>query len=353
MRAAFLTVGDTSRLTGGYLYNARLSEGFRERDVDVVELVPCGASQKEQESFAPDLASLNPADFDVLVVDALACTVTAPWLDLWRRTCPVVALVHELPSVAIPGTERTPEEPLLHADRVVTVSDHGQKILESRGVSAERIAIVPPGFDRLVTVGGGHRHSVHNEGKISVLCVAQWIERKGILDLVKAWKNRERPGAVLRLVGETGADPGYADRVRAELGDAPGVLVEGAVDDAALQAAYSSASCFVLPSRYEGYGMVYAEALAAGLPVIACNVGPVPELVGEDAAILVSPDDVKALSRALDLLLKDPDLRARMSAAARCRAGRLPRWEDTVEGFHEVLKSVTVERSLAGKGGTA
>ncbi len=339
LRAAFLTVGDTSRLTGGYLYNARVIEGMRERGVDVMEVVPCGTSQEEQEASAPDLATLNPADFDVLVVDALACTVTAPWLDLWRRERPVVALIHELPSVAALGTNRALEDPLLRADRLITVSVHGKAILQSRGVSTECIAVVSPGFDRLAPAAVEVDLDVHRDG-IVALCVAQWIERKGILDLVKAWKRRERPGAILRFLGENEADLGYADRVRAEIGDSPGILVEGAVDDAALEAAYTSADFFVLPSRYEGYGMVYAEALAAGLPVIACDVGPVPALVGADAAILAPPDDVDALSGAIDLLTEDPDLRARMSAAAFHRAARLPSWCDTVEGFHEVLRSV-------------
>lgn len=341
LRVALLTVGDTSRRTGGYLYNARLSQGLRERGVDLLEVIPCGASMEEQEVAAPQLAALDPADFDVLVVDALACPVTAPWLDLWRIERPVVALIHELPSVADPNLDRTHEESLLRADRLVAVSEHGKGVLEARGASAERISVVSPGFDRLASNVGGYESRTHF-GEIVALCVAQWIGRKGILNLVKAWKLQERPGATLRLVGETGADPEYADRVITEIGDAIGIVVEGSMDDATLGAAYATADFFVLPSRYEGYGMVYAEALAAGLPVVACNVGPVPELVGE-AAILVPADDVEALSEAIDFILKYPDLRDRMSAAARRRAARLPRWRDTVEGFHEVLCSVVEE----------
>ena len=351
MRVTFVTVGDTDRLTGGYLYNARVLTALRERGVAVEEIVPCGASPEEQETAAPGLGLvLNPQRFDVIVVDALARIVCAPWLDGWRGERPVVAMVHELPSVAAPedatDKEREYEEPLLRADRLISVSEHGRSILEERGVPTARIRVVSPGFDRLRPPGSGSWAPVRG-GTVRALCVAQWIPRKGILELVWAWALHERPGASLELVGETDADPAYAASVRAAVADAPdaSITVRGPIDDAALGAAYAAANLFVLPSRYEGYGVVYAEALAYGLPVVACNVGPVPDLVGEEAALLVEPGDVAALSGALDLLLQDAALRGRMSAAARRRAEELPRWEDTTAGFLRVLKEVVAERS--------
>jgi glycosyltransferase involved in cell wall biosynthesis len=348
MRVAFITVGDTGRLTGGYLYNARVLTALRERGVGVEEIVPCGASPEEQEMAAPELGlDLNSRRFDVIVVDALARIVCAPWLDLWREERPVVAMVHELPSVAasVAAFARESEEPLLRADCLVVVSGHGRSILQERGVPAARIRVVPPGLDRLAPDSGSS--APVPDGTVRALCVAQWVPRKGILDLVRGWTLRERPGASLELVGETDADPAYAASVRAAIADAPNasIIVRGPVDDAALGAAYLAADLFVLPSRYEGYGIVYAEALACGLPVIACNVGPVPELVGEEAALLVEPRDVEALSGALDLLLQDAALRERMSAAARRRAKSLPRWEDTAAGFLRVLEEVVAERA--------
>jgi glycosyltransferase involved in cell wall biosynthesis len=347
MRVAFVTVGDTGRLTGGYLYNDRVLTALRERGVAVEEIVPCGVSPEEQETAASKLGLvLNSRRFDVIVVDALARIVCASWLDRWRGERPVVAMVHELPSVAAPDAAfaRESEEPLLRADRLISVSGHGRSILENRGVPAARIRVVPPGFDRLPPDGA----SVRVRGdRVRALCVGQWIPRKGILDLVRAWALHEHPGASLELVGETDADPAYAVSVRAAVVDVSdaSITVSGAVDDAALGAAYAAADLFVLPSRYEGYGIVYAEALAHGLPVVACNVGPVPELVGEEAALLVEPGDVEALSGALDPLLEDDALRDRMSAAARRRAGELTRWEDTTAGFLRVLKEVVAERS--------
>jgi glycosyltransferase involved in cell wall biosynthesis len=344
-------VGDTGRKTGGYLYNGRVISGLRKRGFEIEEVVAGGASPEEQRTAALRFGStFDPSRFDTIVVDALARIALSQHLDHWLASRPVVALVHELPSVAGGGSghetvasERNYEDPLLRADRLVAVSDHGRNVLLGRGVSPGRIHVVPPGFDGVPLGGGSH---VLRDGPVRALCVAQWIERKGILTLVEAWTLRERKGAVLELIGETEADPDYAVLVREDIEAAPrgSILVSGCVDDAALGASYAAADLFVLPSRYEGYGIVYAEALAFGLPIIACAAGPVPDLVGREAAVLVRPDDKDALSAALDLLLGDPKLRVRMSAAASRRASHLPRWEQTVAGFEQILRTAAETR---------
>jgi glycosyltransferase involved in cell wall biosynthesis len=346
LRVAFITVGDTGRKTGGYLYNGRVISGLRKRGFEIEEVVAGGASSEEQLTVAPGFGSrFDPSTFDAIVVDALARIAVFRHLDGWLSWRPVVALVHELPSVAggesgpeTIASERNYEEPLLRADRLIAVSNHGRNELVGRGVSPERIHVVPPGFDGVPVGVGSH---VTRDSPVRALCVAQWIERKGILTLVEGWTQRERKGAVLELIGETDADPDYAVLVRAAIEAAPrgSIVVSGCVDDAGLGASYAAADLFVLPSRYEGYGIVYAEALAHGLPIIACDAGPVSELVGREAAVLVRPDDREDLSAALDLVLGDPTLRVRMSAAASRRASRLPRWEHTVTGLEQVLRT--------------
>ena len=345
MRLAFVTVGDTARLTGGHLYNNCLLRGLAENGVEAEMVVPCGADPAEQAVAAPVFGGVfDPDRFDAVVVDALARIVVAPHLDRWRSHLPTVALVHELPGVADPPAadwERSFEKPLLRADRLVAVSRHGREVLLGRGAPPARVHVVPPGFDGL-----GHPEGRSHDGEPPrVLCVAQWIPRKGVLDLVRAWRAAGgRGGAVLDLVGETGADASYAARVRDAAAGDPSITVHGPVDDATLAGLYASADLFALPSRYEGYGIVYAEALSFGLPVVACPVGPVPEVVGEEAALLVPPGDVEALSGALDRLLSDAGLRTVMSAAGLRRASGLPRWGDTVEGFLGVLRDVVAER---------
>jgi glycosyltransferase involved in cell wall biosynthesis len=210
--------------------------------------------------------------------------------------------------------------------------------LLERGVPAERIAIVSPGFDRIAppveTVEKDPTAPLH------VLCVAQWIPRKNIATLLRAWQQRGHHHSLLELVGETDADPAYAAECRTLIAEQAGdVRVHGACPDEELATAYARADLFVLPTRYEGYGMVFAEALAHGLPVIAGDAGPVPAILG-DAGLVVPPDDVAALADALDRLLADSALRATMAVAARRQVNRLPGWNDTVEKFLAVLRRI-------------
>jgi glycosyltransferase involved in cell wall biosynthesis len=349
VRVAFLTVGDTSRRTGGYLYHARLFEGLRSRGVHVLEIVACvdvspAAQQSAVESLADRLDDILSAD--VIVIDALARIACAPWVDCWRSERPLVTLVHELPSVASGGGSDAAGVPdaearILAADALIAVSNHGRAILEARGIDPARISVVSPGCDRLAP---GVPRSLPS-GPLRVLCVAQWIPRKGIDTLVHAWNLLGPTSATLELIGETDADPAYAASVHEAISAGHGaIIVSGAVADAHLQASYASASLFALPSRYEGYGMVYAEALLHGLPVVACDVGPVPEVIGPGAGLLVPPGDPPALAAALSRLLDDSALRERLADGALRRGRELPTWDDTVLGVLDILSSVSRQR---------
>jgi glycosyltransferase involved in cell wall biosynthesis len=97
---------------------------------------------------------------------------------------------------------------------------------------------------------------------------------------------------------------------------------------------------FVLASRFEGYGMAYAEAIAHGLPVIGTTAGAIPDTVPAEASVLVAPDDVDALARSLRGVIEAPEQRRRMAAAARDAAGRLPTWQDSAAIFARTLEAI-------------
>jgi glycosyltransferase involved in cell wall biosynthesis len=144
-----------------------------------------------------------------------------------------------------------------------------------------------------------------------------------------------------RFVGSLDLDPAWAERIAADIarrGLAGRIDLVGPVENAS--AAYAGADLFVLPSRYEGYGMAFAEALAHGLPVVAARAGAVPDVVPGDAGILVPPDDPEALAAALAVLVDDKDRRARYRDGARAAAGRFPSWAGTAAVVAGVLGQV-------------
>jgi glycosyltransferase involved in cell wall biosynthesis len=103
---------------------------------------------------------------------------------------------------------------------------------------------------------------------------------------------------------------------------------------------YETADIFVLPSRYEGYGMAIAEALAYGIPVVATKVGAIPDVVSEGAGILVPPDDPATLADALRRLVENRTLRREYSDGARAAAERFARWRDTAARIASALDAV-------------
>src|SRR5204863_2224451 len=104
------------------------------------------------------------------------------------------------------------------------------------------------------------------------------------------------------------------------------VSLVGAVQPSRLTGLYGASDLFVLPSRYEGFGMAYAEAIAHGLPVIGTTAGAIPDTVSPEAGVLIPPDDVPALAAALRRLIESPEDRAHLAAGARAAAERLPTW---------------------------
>ncbi|MDQ1485027.1 MAG: hypothetical protein QOJ62_720, partial [Actinomycetota bacterium] len=104
----------------------------------------------------------------------------------------------------------------------------------------------------------------------------------------------------------------------------------------------SAADVVVMPSRWEGWPLTAAEVLGAGRPLVATAVGGLPSLVG-DAALLVPPEDPRALAAAIQSVLADPSVASRLSDAAQRRAAQLPTSDDVVR---QVL--ATYEQAIQG-----
>jgi glycosyltransferase involved in cell wall biosynthesis len=140
------------------------------------------------------------------------------------------------------------------------------------------------------------------------------------------------------IVGEGPERPALTV-LASELGLADRVLMAGFIADPA--AWYAHGDLFVLPSRWEGFGHVIVEAMACGLPVVAfdCPYGPVDILGDGQGGVLIPPEDVDALARAIDDLLGAPETRNRLASQAREVADRFSQQRITLQ-YSQLIESV-------------
>jgi glycosyltransferase involved in cell wall biosynthesis len=212
-----------------------------------------------------------------------------------------------------------------------------------------RVRVVQPGIEPPLESGEVDRGLLARAGERFVLVVGRMVGReryKGHDELLAALARLARSGSPARLVvAGDGGDRARLERLAAELGVAGRTLFAGAVSPATLTALYRRAALFAMPSRLEGFGLVFVEAMAAGAPCVAlAGTAPAEIVVDGETGLLVPPDDVAALARALDALLADPERARALGAAGRARYER----EYTAEAFERRFEPVADE--LLGPG---
>jgi glycosyltransferase involved in cell wall biosynthesis len=332
-----LLPGPLEQRTGGYIYDRRIVLGLRAlgREVVVHELsgrFPL-VDEAARRSTRDALAALPPGGLPL--IDGLAFAAAAALLERLPR--PFVALVHH-PLALETGLSADEGDALAAAERRVLAAA-ARVIVTSPGTSADlaaydvdpaRIGVVLPGTEPAPLARG----SGGNE--VALLCVASLTARKGHLVLLEALASVADLPWRLTCIGSPERDPATARAIMAAIeihGLGSRVELVGEQSEAALQPYYDRADLFVLASHHEGYGMVLAEALARGLPIVATSAGAIPGTVPADAGLLVPPGDPQALAVALRRAIADPALRERLATGARAARAGLPNWQDAARAF--------------------
>ncbi|MEK6711775.1 MAG: glycosyltransferase family 4 protein [Nitrospinota bacterium] len=225
------------------------------------------------------------------------------------------------------------------ARRVFVTSGHSHRAARAAyGLDPARLAIVPEGIDLAPwdALHAGPRPG-RRGGPPVILSVARQYLRKNTHSLLEAMPavRAGAPGVGLRVVGGGPMLPAL-ERRAAALGLGEAVTFLGEVPRAEdVRREYLAADVFCLPSLQEGFGIVFLEAMAAGLPIVAVRAGAAPEVVPEgEVGLLAPPGDVPALAAALVRLLRDGPLRGRFGAEGRRRA-RGYAWEEVARRFLE------------------
>ncbi len=237
------------------------------------------------------------------------------------------------------------------AAQILTDSEHARgRILANYRVAPERVSVAPLAadaryFERLTQAAIEHVWAAHALLPPYLLTFAAPGYQKNLDTLVDAFIALRREGATpvrLAVIGtHTGIIEGLQQRV-ADAGLASEMRALGWVENVDLPALYQGAAAFVMPSRYEGFGLPVLEAMASGVPVVTTTATALPEVAG-DAALLVDPDDAAGMAAALGRLLEDGELRRGLIARGEARARQFT-WEKTAATTLAVLRRAFATR---------
>ncbi|HWU60107.1 MAG TPA: glycosyltransferase family 4 protein [Microbacteriaceae bacterium] len=354
-------IDDAARVSGGNVYDRHVRDGLRSRGWDVRMLVIEQAqTNPSADGSATALAPATPAptalalaalpDGALVLIDGLIAVAESDAVVAEASRLRMLVLAHMVwgPSEAADHDDQAiasidrERAALRAAKRVIATSEWTRSELTSRGLTAPGTVVVArPGTDPAPA-------AVASRSGGRMLCLGVVAPHKGQDILVHALARlTDLADWTCTIAGALNTAPHFVHELTSALQTSrltPRVTLTGALAGASLERAYGSADLVIVPSRDESFGMVVAEALARGIPVVASWVGGVPEaMAGSSAGVLVPADDPWALEVVLRQWLTDPERRAELKAAAMDARPAARPWSATVAVVASALESVLSE----------
>lgn len=346
----FIVPGDPQQKTGGYGYVRELVKALCDEGQFAVIRSVAGhyprADQQALKAMSALLAEIP--DDSLVVVDGLALAAFADACERHRGRLRMLALVHH-PLADETGLSDEDRHWLLQAERRALARVDGIITTSSttaRGLPGPDRYRVDPECIRVVEPGVAVPEPVRREPSTAepvLLCVAHLSVRKAQVDLVRALAALTDLPWVCRLVGSPHRDRDYARevcRVIAEQGLTARIQVMGELGADDLAAAYRDADVFVLPSHYEGYGMVVDEAFAWGLPVVSSDGGALARTADRPGARLYPAGDSDALAGILRDVLTSPEQQEALLQGAMESRANLMTWQEAARRFQEQVRAL-------------
>ena len=358
MRIGLIIYNSLDTVSGGYLYDRKLVEHLRKcgDEVEIISLPYSNYATHLAHNLQPHSASLRGQvslipnrSFDILLQDEL----NHPSLFLLNRFIkgryPILSIVHHLRiSEQHPEWQsvfyRVIERAYLDSvDGFIFNSEATRKVVLSvvgaRHASPLQYVVAYPSGDRFnvnITPDQVRARAVLTPFKI--LFVGNLIRRKGLHTLLDALKNVNGDWELV-IVGNGNIDRSYAETIQRRL--TPQIKLLGSLNDAQLADQFAISHLLVVPSQYEGFGIVYLEGMGFGLPAIASASGGASEIIthGENG-FLIEPNDAASLTHHLQSLIFNHQLLIEMSLNALERFKKHPTWEASMGRVREFLKRI-------------
>jgi len=368
MRIGLVIYGSLDTLSGGYLYDRKLVE-YLHAQGDTVEIISLpwrnyAAHLTDNFHFRLPYSSViarseatkqsqNNQPFDILIQDEL----NHPSLIIanqGKRTYPIVSLVHHLRCSEWRAAwqnsfYRWVEKKYLQSvDGFIFNSETTKNAVNGLMDYGMPSVVAYPPTDRFGdAISEDEIRTRANSSDFRILFLGNVIYRKGLHILIEALNRVGRDNISsykLDVVGGLTAEPNYARTMQAKVevsGLKSKVFFHGALDKTPLGEKFKQAHVLVVPSSYEGYGIVYLEGMGFGLPAIATTAGAAGEIIthGEDG-YLMQFEDAATLANLFNELARNRELLLRLSLNAVRRYRAQPKWEDTAESIRGFLQVI-------------
>lgn len=357
MNIGLIIYGSLDTVSGGYLYDRMLVEHLRKQgdSVEIFSLPWRNYCWHLSDNLRSELlGSVARKSFDLLLQDEL----NHPSLIRFnqrlqqRHSYPIVSIVHHLRSDEAHhpwqnAIYRQVEKRYLQTiDGFIFNSQSSRENTFTLLKGQRPFVVCPPAADHVFKkdIGQLSGEKTREEGPVQLLFLGNVIARKGILVLLKALRKLEKIDWRLTIAGDFTIDPKIVKKAR-QVADTSAMRQRiswlGKVPRDEIPQLYHRHDLFVLPSFFEGFGIVYLEAMGAGLPVIASAAGGAADFIrhGENG-FLLPPGDSKGLSQFIRLLAEDKKLRRRMSLAAWDTFLKHPGWAENMSNMRGFLSDI-------------
>lgn len=344
MKIGFVIYGSLDTVSGGYLYDRKLVEYLCTQG-DTVEIISL-PWRNYASHLTDNLQFRLPNGLDILIQDEL----NHPSLigaNKWKHSYPVVSLVHHLrcselrpqwQNIFYRGVEK---KYLQSVDGFIFNSKTTGGVVSGIVNHGKPSVIAYPPTDRFgeaITESEIRERTKTNE--LRILFLGNVIYRKGLHTLLIAM-SRQRLAVSVDVIGGLKAEPKYAKEIQKFVmvnGLSSKVKFHGALDNEPLIEMYKQSHVMVVPSSYEGFGIVYLEGMGFGLPAIGTTAGAASEIIthGKDG-YLIEPDNKETLSHILNELATNRELLLELSLNAIDRYKSQPKWDETANSIREFL----------------
>jgi len=352
MKLGLIIYGSLDILSGGYLYDRKLVEYLRAQG-DTVEII--SLPWRNYAAHLTDNFSFKlPANLDILIQDELnhPSLITA---NRGKHPCPVISLVHHLGCSELRPKWRNylyrmvEKKYLQSVDGFIFNSKTTKGVVNNLIGNGKSSVVAYPPTDRFgESISEEEISERATSDELKILFLGNVIERKGLHTLLEALRlltfDFQPPTSKLQLdiVGSLTTDPNYAKQMQEFVMDnglSSIVHFHGTLDNEPLKQKLKQAHVLIVPSSYEGFGIVYLEGMAFGLPAIGTTAGAAGEIIEHGkTGYLIEPNDSATLAMHTSQLASDRNLLAELALNARKRFIQQPSWNETAGQIRAFLQ---------------